>query len=195
MVSIFYYWISFLIEFLQYFSFGSLEENHRISVSERCACSSKSSCDEMQSYRLKFVLKLKFCYRLEFFDWSKCLLWACWCFKNTALNHTFEPSIANALLSKPVPLLMVLFAIGSIFSTPLSLFRVPFAAAFALKSFNRMILRSVSFFELSEKCSSISSRDRSSVSGKIRYITINPMPQITQYSIETPGIESAVSKL
>lgn len=42
------------------------------------------------------------------------------------------------------------------------------------------IFRSVNFFESSEKCSSMSFGDRSSVLGKMKKITINPMPVVTQ---------------
>lgn len=57
------------------------------------------------------------------------------------------------------------------------------------------ILWSVNFFVLSEKCNSISSNVRPSVSGKILYSKIQPHVAKIQLNNVYPGNDSVVSKL
>lgn len=66
------------------------------------------------------------------------------------------------------------FSIDSVFLSELSTF---FNDIFSL---DLRIFRSVIVFELSEKCSSMSSSEKPSVSGRIKYVTMNASPQITQ---------------
>lgn len=61
-------------------------------------------------------------------------------------------------------------------SKPLLSKVIAFFSTFLAEFVDLTIFRSVNFFELSEKCSSISSKVRFSVSGKMKYIKINPAP-------------------
>lgn len=57
------------------------------------------------------------------------------------------------------------------------------------------ILRLVIPLDLSEKCISISSNVRPSVSGKMVYIEIKPSAMTTQLNSVTPGNDKVISKL
>lgn len=90
--------------------------------------------------------------------------------KKIVYNHNFSNS--KPLLSCPVSLAFGIETANIFSGLPFStcLF---FAARLAMVIFRSVILRI-----LSEKCSSMSSRDRFSVSGRILYVSIRPKRQM-----------------
>lgn len=97
------------------------------------------------------------------------------------LNHNLWPtkssSHSNALLSFSVLIVPYFISTPADISLDvLPALPVPFVDFLGILA----ILRSQIVFELSAKCSSISSNVRPSVSGSTLYVNINPMPQTTQ---------------